>query len=182
VDGLSRAAGAGTEIELNGKNYQFSPLQFSDIGVIENNLLKERPNPLIKVAEAREHLPEDLFRELLNVAYQDVRQTNRITEQEFNDYIGSREGQVYVLWLSLKHCNPEMTLEFVQEAIQKMSAEKFNSLQRTISIGTGVDELGNSTGDQPDVPVVAPETKTTGGTSTDSLPASTSGDQTSSTS
>lgn len=180
MEGLSRAAGSGSEIELGDKKYRMTPLQFDDIGWIENRILKDRPNPIVKVAEAKEQLPDDIFRELLKVAYEDAKKANRVSEEEFNEYVESREGQVVVLWLSIRHNHPEIELEFVQQKIEEKSSDKFfEEFKREIEIGTGMDELGNLTGGQ--APVTGLTAEGTGGTSIASLPASTDSDQTPST-
>ena len=167
MDGISRASGAPIDIEFSGRKYLFSPMNFEDIGTIENKLIKDRPNTLMVVGEAREFLDEETFKQLIQQAYQDAKSVARITQEEFNEFVSSREGQVFVLWLCLRHKNPDMTFEFVLDEVNKKTEDEFEELQSTIQIGTGMSELGNSTGGQSEADVTATtESHTTGDTST----------------
>ena len=178
MDGLSRAAGAPIDIELGGKTYLFSPLNFDDIGTIENKLIKDRPNPLAVVGEARQYLDDETYKQLIQQAYHDAKSVARITEEEFNDFLTSREGLIFGLWLCLLHHKPDLEYEFVLDQVKLMTEDQFSSLQSTIQIGMGTSELGNSTGGQSAEAMAATANTPTGEKFTDSLPKSTDGDQT----
>ena len=174
MEGLNRASGAGTEITLDDKRYHITPLELDDIGLIEGMILKDRPNPISVVAECKDELPEDVWRELLNRAYTDARLVARATQEEFNDFTSSRNGQTYMLWLCIKHKHRDVTFEEIRDGINKVNDVEFKRLQRAIAIGTGMDELGNSTGAPTETTTAAPSAET-GGTSTDTLPKNTDG-------
>jgi len=179
MDGLSRAAGAPVDFKLGDQTYLMSPLEIEDIGLIENRIIKDRPNPLAVVGEARDSLPEEVFRELIQQAYQDARSANRATQQEFDEFLASHEGQIFALWLCLRHNHQELTLEFVQSEINKKSREEFAAMQKTMAVGMGTDPLGNSTGGTPETTVAA--SAETGDKFIASLLESSGGDQKSST-
>ena len=63
-NGINRAAAAPTSVELNGKTYLMEPLTLRDFGIIENEYMKGRPNPLQKVAEAKDILPPEDYEKL----------------------------------------------------------------------------------------------------------------------
>ena len=148
-NGVNRAAGSPTTVTLDGKTYMMEPLTLKDFGVIENEYLKRRPNPLKAVAAAKDVLSEDDYDKLLTQAYKDAVNVAKATPQEISEWLDTRDGVVFSIWLSLRKNHPELTKEQAEEAIQEMGEQQLTGLAESRDVASGIDELGNSTGRSP---------------------------------
>lgn len=145
-NGVNRAAGSPTTVTLDGKTYIMEPLTLKDFGVIENEYLKRRPNPLKAVAEAKGVLSPEDYDKLLTQAYRDAVNVAKASPQEISEWLDTREGVVFSIWLSLRKNHPELTKEQAEQAIQEMGEQQLKGLAESRDVASGIDELGNSTG------------------------------------
>jgi hypothetical protein len=145
-NGINRAAGSPTTVKLEGKTYIMEPLTLRDFGIIENEYLKRRPNPLKAVAEVKDILAEEDYEKLLTQAYRDATNVSKASPQEISEWLDTRDGVVFSIWLSLRKNHPELTKEMAEAAIQQMGEEQLKNIAESRDVASGVDELGNSTG------------------------------------
>lgn len=146
TNGLNRAAGSPTTVEINGKTYIMEPLTLRDFGTIEAEYMKQKPNPLKAVAEAKDMLPEEDYKELLAQAYKDATSANKATPDEVSGWLDTKDGVVFSCWLSLRKNHPELSLEDAEQAINHMGQQEMTRLAEQRDVASGLDELGNSTG------------------------------------
>lgn len=146
MDGLSRAIGAGMPVKIGENTYMLSPLTLEDFGLIENEMLAKRPNPMQRVMEVYEKLPEALRDKFLERAYQDAKRTNKIPAAEVAAYVDSIEGMMLSMWLSIKKCHPEITREKMNEIMRSLSPKDVEAMRESRDIASGIDQMGNSTG------------------------------------
>lgn len=164
MEGLGRAAGSGVPIRLRGETVILPPLNLKDMGVIEQHLLKTRPNPLKAAVEVIKDLPHDLARELLFKAHDDARRGNSVTAQEVALYLDTLSGLGFSLWTALKkEYGEKYSLDDVYDAVESLGTEDVQDLKDARDQASGVDELGNSTGQ--DHPTPAAEESPVGGSS-----------------
>lgn len=145
-DGIARPAGSGTTIELGGKTLILEPLTLKDYGLVENEYLKRKPNPIEVVAKAAEHLSQEMYDRLLDRAYKDATKVNKATPEEVADWIDSREGIIFTVWIMLRKSYPEMSMEDVEATVGSMAEDELRKLSEARDVSAGIDELGNSTG------------------------------------
>ncbi len=164
MEGLGRAAGSGVPITLRGETVILPPLNLKDMGVIEQHLLKTRPNPLKAVMEVVNELPHDLARELLFKAYDDVRRGSSVTTEDVALYLDTLSGLAFSLWVALKkEYGDKYKLDDVYDAVESLGTEDVQDLKDARDQASGVDELGNSTGQ--DHPTPKAEESPVGGNS-----------------
>ena len=143
MDGLGRASGAGKLITIQGKDYILSPLTIRHFGMVEQQILSNRPNPLKMVAEAAADLPEELAAEMMKQAYNDAKKSNTVSANEVTEWLETFEGMCYAFFLMLKKEQPEMTHEEVYDLMSDMTPQEMAQLQEDQSQVSGLDEAGN---------------------------------------
>lgn len=143
MDGLGRASGAGKIITVKGKDYILSPLTIRHFGMVEQQILSTRPNPLKMVAEAAADLPEELAAVMMKQAYQDAKKSNTVTATEVTEWLETFEGMCFAFFLMLKKEQPEITHEDVYDIMSDMTPEEMAKLQEDQAQVSGMDEAGN---------------------------------------
>lgn len=133
-------------VKIGENTYMLSPLTLEDFGLIENEMLAKRPNPMQRVMEVYEKLPEALRDKFLERAYQDAKRTNKIPAAEVAAYVDSIEGMMLSMWLSIKKCHPEITREKMNEIMRSLSPKDVEAMRESRDIASGIDQMGNSTG------------------------------------
>ena len=164
MDGLSRPSGSGVPITVEGKTLYLAPLVLSDLGEMENHLLaeKQKRNPFAELRKELAGTPDmpDGDREfLLTLAYQDHKRKNFVALGEMQDWMDSREGMIYSLWICLRKNYPEdfKTLEQAAEFFDRVTEDQFEQFKQLRDVAAGLDELGNSTGRDETVEKETPE-------------------------
>lgn len=173
MDGVSRAAASPIDMPINGKMYRLSPLTVEDFGVIENHILAGRVNPIQMVSSQKQHLDPDDYKMLLSMAYEDAKKTNKVSIVEQQEFLDTLEGQIYATWLCAKKNHSDLAIEDLKSDI---SSDANADIVSQLQIGTGMSEMGNSTGSQ-NLPASANENQQTGDESSGSSQESTTGVQ-----
>src|SRR5687767_10049366 len=124
-EGLARAAAGDVSIELDGKVWLLSPLGLRDFATIEQEYLRQKPNPLMAVAEAKAFLDEEDYNRLLDKAYKDATSASKATNQEVSEWIDTRAGAAYSVWIALLKRYPEVEYEFVERFIEAIGEQQF---------------------------------------------------------
>ena len=105
MDGVSRPAGSGVPIEWkDGEVLILDPVTLKDLGVVEQHILSKRPDPidlaLDKIAERG--LAEPIAKALFDRAFVAAKAQNVVTREEVGQFIDTREGLAFTIWLSLQ--------------------------------------------------------------------------------
>jgi hypothetical protein len=138
MDGLHQVAAAQTVIELDGKSYRLSPLKAKHYAEIERHILQSRPDPLEAVKSRLEGLPEHLQRHLVGLAYDQLLRGPRVAADELWQWMNSREGACYALWLAVREQHPEVTLEECRRLVEAADQEVFDTIQRRLDEASGL--------------------------------------------
>lgn len=145
-DGLARASGAPMKIPMGGKDYLFEPLGFKDMGSIEQEYIRQKPDPLAEISGRKAILDKEDYDRLLDKAYIDATSSNQATPEEVAAWIDTRVGLAYTLWISLLKTYPDMEYEFVEDLMEKATDDEIAKLIKDRDQVSGLDEAGNSTG------------------------------------
>lgn len=104
---VNKITGNGINITLDGKDYILSPLTINDIGEIEIYAKAERIKALLLVNSAL------TIREQIDIM------KTPLTPEEIEGVTNSIHGAIYYIWLSLKHAQPDITLEETKKLISR---------------------------------------------------------------
>jgi len=167
MDGLGRAIGAGVPIQFSGETLILDPVTVSDFGLIEQELLSRRPNPMdLTRKEAQAFIldaaklgssAEDEFLRKQYIAMAEkimadgmaaARKANGIKPTEVAEWLDTFDGVQFTLWLKLDQRYPDrfFTLDKIKEVMQSMQEDEIERLKKLRDQASGLDELGNSTG------------------------------------
>ena len=165
-DDLGRAAGSGVPFTFGGEDLVFPPFTIEIVGEVKQHLLRQR-KPAQEVL--REHVAElqamdagrpkgsppvftpALLEGMVAESMKAGRQINVVTDQEFGEFIDTVDGLVITFWLSLERRYPgKFTKDQVRAIIEGMSAREKEDLEKVRDQAAGWDDLGNSTGRQPE--------------------------------
>ncbi len=135
-----------TEITLNGESYTMSPLGISDLAMLE----REMKNSAIELAkEAVNRMSPALANGVLSDA---VARASRlsINGADGQQYMSSMEGMTRMVWLSLKHNHPQITLKQVvglldQPGAMDVAMEAFDTISGDAAGDTGNSHAGQTT-------------------------------------
>src|SRR5574337_165391 len=104
---VNKITGNGINITLDGKDYILSPLTINDIGEIEIFAKAERIKALLLVNPG------------LSIKEQiDIMKTS-LAPDEIEGVTSSIHGAIYYIWLSLKHAQPDITLDEAKKLSSK---------------------------------------------------------------
>ena len=104
---VNKITGNGINITFDGKDYILSPLTINDIGEIEIFAKAERIKALLLVNPG------------LSIKEQiDIMKTP-LTPEEIEGVTNSIHGAIYYIWLSLKHAQPDITLDEVKKLVSR---------------------------------------------------------------
>lgn len=104
---VNKITGNGINITLDGKDYILSPLTINDIGEIEIYAKAERIKALLLVNSAL------TIREQIDIM------KTPLTPEEIEGVTNSIHGAIYYIWLSLKHAQPDITLDEVKKLVSR---------------------------------------------------------------
>ncbi|GIK14999.1 MAG: hypothetical protein BroJett002_37060 [Candidatus Brocadia sinica] len=104
---VNKITGNGINITLDGKDYILSPLTINDIGEIEIFAKAERIKALLLVN------PGLSIKEQINIM------KTPLTPEEIEGVTNSIHGAIYYIWLSMKHAQPDITLDEVKKLVSR---------------------------------------------------------------
>ncbi len=150
-DGLARAAGGGVPIEFDGVMVVLPPMTLRDLATIEQYMLSQRPNPLEVVKEHLDGMDSEAKKQLLEMAYRDLKNSTTINPEDMMVFLCRLEGIVMCYWLCLEKSYPgRWTHDRVREIFMDMTDEQLGYYMRVRDQASGMDDLGNSTGQDTD--------------------------------
>lgn len=160
-DGLARAAGGGVPIFFDGQTILLQPLTLKDFAAVEQYLLSKRQNPLDMVKSKLAGLDIETQKYLLELAYEDAKRQTTISASEAGEFIDSVDGLAFTLWLVLERSHQgRWTLERVNEIVKSMTPTEIQEMLRLRDQASGLDDLGNSTGQTSEAEMLAKRKKT----------------------
>ena len=128
ADSVAEAAGSSVEITLKGKTYRLSPLTIGDLADFET-WIKSRV-----ISNARETVkgldPDERLRMLSMIINQ------AISQEDIQKAMSTASGGRYLLWLSLRKAQPDITLEKLDEVFDVSSIQEVLSVLDSISQGS----------------------------------------------
>lgn len=143
-DGLNRVLGTDTTIELNGKKYKATRLRYKHIAEASQHVLDIRPDLIEEVGKSLAKVPEQFHQAIIDAAVRRMEQRTQVEEAELRRFMGSMEGQHFVLWMMLRDNNPQFDSPAkVQAEFDDLDLEE---LARKIKEKSGLDDLKNSDG------------------------------------
>lgn len=166
MDGLGRAAGSGVPIEFGGETLILNRITIRDFGLIEQHLLKDRPNPIdaarkeaqqfiLDAAGLKDSAQDEFLRKQYIAMAEKImadglaaaRKSNVMKPQEVAEWIDTLPGLQFTIWLKLDQRYPgKFSMEKVGEIMEKLADGEVDRLKKLRDQAAGVDELGNSTG------------------------------------
>lgn len=143
---LARAAGAGVSAIIGGKRFLIHPLCLRDYGIVENEILKSRVNP-VEAARLAIQANQGSFDDqqadyLLTKAYRDAATRNKATDEEILSWIDSRSGLSFTLWLAIRK-DQVIDCEWLESEISNLNKDRALELARYRDIASGVNEFVN---------------------------------------
>jgi hypothetical protein len=131
------------------KTYRVSPIRIGDLTEIENHLLAERepvedvlPRLLAKLG----NMPNQQEM-MVRVALNDARKKDKVTGRDVAEYIDTKEGKLYTLWVCVREHQPEVDgLDAARKLWDLMAEDDIREFVKRRNIAGGTDLLGNSTG------------------------------------
>lgn len=150
MEGMARAIGAGTIIELEGKSYVLNGLTLEDYGILRNYLLDLRRKAKVDfVMTLQGRVPDDVFNRHLDRAIEEAENMTDVPDAELDAWLSTIEGGARSLWLCLSNRYKDETLSYesILKSLQKqLDGAKLQELVDKRDAATGVDKAGNSLG------------------------------------
>lgn len=159
MSGLSRVAGIGPRVTLNGKDYQVRGKTNRFFAEVQAAILGSRGDPFQMVVEAARRGKLDADPEILDrvaeIVCEKFRNWKTATYRDYLEFMGSPEGDALVAYHCLKQDAPEVTLDEVREYIVSMKFKgledetakaEVTALFSAIAIASGEGTPGNSNG------------------------------------
>lgn len=165
MHGISRVAGVGPRVTINGKDYQVRGKTNRFYAELEAELLKMRGDPFEMIVEAGRRARIDKDEALLNnvadVIAAKFRNWRVMTYRDYLEFANSPTGEALTVLHCLKQDSPELTLADVKDYLARVKlegtdeqGEEMKALFDAIQVASGEDLLGNSNGQ----PLIAGET------------------------
>ncbi len=148
MDGIYEMAASPMPAVVGGTTYLLGQLTASDDGLIEQRILTERRKPADVLAEFLPKLEGEDRRALLEIAWKDEVRGPRVPYAEVRSWLLTERGQVFRMWLMLKHHQPDTTLEQAGAIYRQALAEYGQKAMREAAEASGA-ELGNSSAPAP---------------------------------
>lgn len=128
MEGLGNALGAGVHIEVEGKSYIIAPMRLSGYAEIEQHVLNLL-HPINRIKPALDGLPDDERLQLLNRAYEDMREFPIVADDlAVSSFIASVQGTKYTAWLCLRENHPDLTMQQAADVVERFCGQ-FESQQ-----------------------------------------------------
>lgn len=168
MNGLSRTAGIGPRVTINGKEYQVRGKTNRFYTEVEAELLKLRGDPFEMIVEAGKqaklHQDVDLLNQIADVITAKFRNWRVMTYWDYIEFMNSPTGDALTVFHCLKQDDPTLTFDEVKYWLtttrilgDKKGSEEIDAVFKAINVASGEDQLGNSTGQprEPTTPILA---------------------------
>src|SRR5262249_46818735 len=105
-------------------------------------LLDRRPDPLSVVLARLPDFAAAQQRQLLELAFDDLRRGPRISRDDLLAWLATHEGEIYRLWLSWRREDPHVTLADVEQLLAAATPAEEDALREVLDQLAG-DPRGN---------------------------------------
>lgn len=163
MSGLSRVAGIGPRVTLNGKDYQVRGKTNRFFAEVQAAIVGSRGDPFQMIVEAarRGKMDDDpqLLERVAEIVCEKFRNWKTATYRDYLEFLGSPEGDALVAHHCLKQDAPEVTLDETREYVVTMkfkgmgddagsqaAKKEVEALFKAIEIASGEGPPGNSNG------------------------------------
>ena len=149
---LADAAKSPLTITVGGRDYVLSPLELADFGELERwleTLPYERARR--KILALGEVMTPELRDAILKGADEESKRSG-FGQAKNAEFLSTIEGMGFLLWLSLRKRQPEITRE---DALHLVSLESVTEWQQKLDRLSGLDNEGEETTDRPTEPEAA---------------------------
>jgi len=149
---LADAAKSPLTVRIDGRDYILSPLELADFGELERwleTLPYERARR--KITALGEVMTPELRDAILKEA-DDASKRSGFGHSDNTKFLSTIEGMGFLLWLSLRKRQPEITRE---DALHLVSLESVTEWQQKLDRLSGLDNAGEETTDRPTEPEAA---------------------------
>lgn len=160
--GLSRVAGIGPRVTLNGQDYQVRGKTNRFFAEVQAEILKLRGDPFQMIVDAgrRGKLENDpdLLNRIADVVAEKFRTWGMVTYSDYLDFLRTPEGDAFTAYHCLRQDAPEITLDDVRDYIINMkfkglgdeaAKKEVEALDDAILAASGEGHSGNSNGQTP---------------------------------
>ena len=152
-DNLSRPAGAGGVIEINGEQFIIPAFTLRDLGTVENHLLAIRRRSIIRLAEdGYSESPADVRKEMRALAWREANDLTALGPDQCLAWMDTLEGMAFTTYLLVQKNYPgKFTLEQMNELVYQLAESGAEELASTLKQVAGVDQAGETTSSPPPV-------------------------------
>lgn len=115
MSNLEKMAATGTEVEIKGKKYIFSPLTIRDMAEFESYIRSNLINGFLTATKDGNIESDERIKILNNLA------SKEISDLEVSKHMNSWSGGCWLFWKSLNKNHPEIKLEDMGDLIDTES-------------------------------------------------------------
>lgn len=175
MDGLYEMTGSPLPVVVGGRTFLLGALTAADHGLIEQRILTERRKPADALAEILPALNSEQQRMLLEIAWRDEVRGPRVPHAEVRQWLLTERGQIFRIWLMLKH-HQEVTIEEAGAIYRQALSEIGQKSMQEAAEHSGA-ELGNSSAPAPAGAAESQSNASPGGQSSENSAKTTDGRQ-----
>lgn len=144
MDGIYEMAGSPVPVTIGGKQYLLGPLTAEDEGTIELQILSERRKPADVLAEMLHKMQPEQQRMLLEIAWTDEVRGPRVKRRDYYEWLATKRGRLFRLWLLFKRNHPEITQREVERLLEQDSIAAAESAGQPLGNSSPPVEAGGS--------------------------------------
>lgn len=112
MEGLHRVAGVGATIDIAGKEYRCSSVTLGVQAEIEAYIVSKRSVFMEDIVKGITGIPAALQEKFIAEAVKQVQRGRTVSKSELMEFLGTFEGNCYLLWAMIRDNHPEVaTLE-----------------------------------------------------------------------
>ena len=138
MDGLYEIVPGCVSIGIGGGVWQISPLRLADYAAMERELLRRRRPRVNAARDAMLGQSEERLRQMMGVAFDELRNARRASREELEEWLRSDEGILFEFWLRLKPMQPSMTLAVVERLFLDRIDEASTTMASRRAIDRGI--------------------------------------------
>ena len=147
MDGLSRALGAGTVVEINGERYRLPAVSLGHFAMLEKFLLDNQHSYFEQVLRSMDRIPEPAqMATLAHALDKDNQRKNYFTQDEVIEFSQTFRGMVVLMESLLETYNPQLTRQELGRLVSMIPTNELTDILAKLLRSTGVDQEGNAIG------------------------------------
>ncbi len=136
---MEQALGTAPTIQYRGRLLLTRPWGTEDLALMKSHLRDVIPDPMKGLATVLEGLHVDVQKAVAMQAYEDRKQIGNLSTRAAKEYYMTSEGMAFMLWLSVRHDQPDVTYEdlvsWVKDKMTEYAMECLEKLQAASGFG-----------------------------------------------